>query len=55
MQIKLEFINESQTSFALGDRDKIQQVFMNLISNSIKYGKNGEIYQANLTRKFLCD
>ena len=41
MQIKLEFINESQTSFAMGDRDKIQQVFMNLISNSIKYGKNG--------------
>ena len=23
----------------MGDRDKIQQVFMNLISNSIKYGK----------------
>ena len=25
----------------MGDRDKIQQVLMNLISNSIKYGKQG--------------
>ena len=25
----------------MGDRDKIQQVFTNLISNSIKYGKKG--------------
>ena len=39
MNIKLEFINESQSEIVIGDKDKIQQVFMNLISNSIKYGK----------------
>ncbi|MAX05270.1 MAG: two-component sensor histidine kinase [Flavobacteriales bacterium] len=39
MHIKLELSNESQSEIAVGDRDKIQQVFMNLISNSIKYGK----------------
>jgi len=41
MKISLELNNESQTDLVLGDRDKIQQVFMNLISNSIKYGKGG--------------
>lgn len=39
MNIDFELTNESQTELVLGDRDKIQQVFMNLISNSIKYGK----------------
>ena len=39
--ISLLFSNESSTDFVKGDRDKIQQVFMNLISNSIKYGKEG--------------
>ncbi len=39
--ISLVFSNESSTDFVMGDRDKIQQVFMNLISNSIKYGKDG--------------
>ena len=39
--ISLLFSNESSTDFVIGDRDKIQQVFMNLISNSIKYGKDG--------------
>ena len=39
MNIKLEFNNESQSEIVIGDKDKIQQVFMNLISNSIKYGK----------------
>tara|TARA_B100001142_G_scaffold59946_1_gene58861 strand:- start:1328 stop:2332 length:1005 start_codon:yes stop_codon:yes gene_type:complete len=43
MNISLELSNESQTDSVLGDRDKIQQVFMNLISNSIKYGKEGGI------------
>ena len=38
--INLELYNEVQTEIVIGDRDKIQQVFMNLISNSIKYGKN---------------
>ncbi len=37
--IKLELSNQSQSEYVIGDRDKIQQVFMNLISNSIKYGK----------------
>jgi two-component system phosphate regulon sensor histidine kinase PhoR len=39
MNIKLEINNESQSEVVIGDKDKIQQVFMNLISNSIKYGK----------------
>ncbi len=41
MNIKLKVVNECQTNFAIGDRDKIQQVFINLLSNSIKYGKEG--------------
>ena len=41
MKISLELDNESQTSFVIADRDKIQQVFFNLLSNSIKYGKQG--------------
>jgi two-component system phosphate regulon sensor histidine kinase PhoR len=41
MDIKLKVVNECQTNFAVGDRDKIQQVFINLLSNSIKYGKEG--------------
>ena len=41
MNIQLELLNESQTEFVYGDKDKIQQVFMNLVSNSIKYGKDG--------------
>lgn len=39
--ISLVLSNESSTDFVIGDKDKIQQVFMNLISNSIKYGKSG--------------
>jgi len=41
MNISLKIDNESQAKLVLGDRDKMQQVFMNLISNSIKYGKDG--------------
>ena len=40
MNINLELYKETQTDIVIGDRDKIQQVFMNLISNSIKYGKD---------------
>ena len=40
MNISLNIDNESQAKLVLGDRDKMQQVFMNLISNSIKYGKD---------------
>ena len=39
MGISLKLENSSSTNNVKGDRDKIQQVFMNLISNSIKYGK----------------
>ena len=39
--INLELYNEAQTEIVIGDRDKIQQVFVNLVSNSIKYGKHG--------------
>ena len=41
MNIILEINNESSSNSVMGDRDKIQQVFTNLISNSIKYGKSG--------------
>ena len=39
MNIKLELANESSSPIVCADKNKIQQVFMNLISNSIKYGK----------------
>jgi len=41
MQISLQLNNQSNSSKTLGDKDKIQQVFINLVSNSIKYGKKG--------------
>ena len=41
MNISLELSNESNSEIVNADRNKIQQVFMNLISNSIKYGKEG--------------
>ena len=40
-KIELSIQKEILTEFVLGDSDKIQQVFANLISNSIKYGKEG--------------
>ena len=40
-KIELSIQNEILTEFVLGDSDKIQQVFANLISNSIKYGNEG--------------
>ena len=39
MKIKLELKDESNSPLVYADKNKIQQVFMNLISNSIKYGK----------------
>ena len=41
MKISLQLNNQSNSSKTLGDKDKIQQVLINLISNSIKYGKKG--------------
>ena len=41
MKISLQLNNQSNSSKILGDKDKIQQVFINLVSNSIKYGKKG--------------
>ena len=41
MNISLQLNNQSNAHKTLGDKDKIQQVFINLISNSIKYGKKG--------------
>ena len=40
-KIELSIQKEILTEIVLGDSDKIQQVFANLISNSIKYGKEG--------------
>jgi len=40
-KIELSIQKEILAEFVLGDIDKIQQVFANLISNSIKYGKEG--------------
>ena len=39
MKISLQLNNQSNSSKTLGDKDKIQQVLINLVSNSIKYGK----------------
>lgn len=39
MDISFELNNQSNTNFVNGDRAKLQQVFINLVSNSIKYGK----------------
>ena len=41
MNINLKLQNESQGVIVVADRNKIQQVLMNLVSNSIKYGKDG--------------
>ncbi len=41
MNIQLEVNNEASSTVVLADRNKIQQVFSNLISNSIKYGVSG--------------
>ena len=41
MNISLQLNNQSNSNKILGDKDKIQQVFINLVSNSIKYGKDG--------------
>ena len=41
MDISFELNNQSYTNFVNGDRAKLQQVFINLVSNSIKYGKKG--------------
>ncbi|MAR20946.1 MAG: two-component sensor histidine kinase [Flavobacteriales bacterium] len=41
MDISLELNNQSNTNFANGDRAKLQQVLINLVTNSIKYGKKG--------------
>ena len=40
-KIELSIQKEILTDFVVGDIDKIQQVFANLMSNSIKYGKEG--------------
>ena len=47
MHISLELNNETQTNLVMGDRDKIQQVMMNLVSNSIKYGKENGTTRVN--------
>ena len=58
MQITLELSNEAETEYAMGDPNKIEQVFMNLVSNSIKYGKkNGKtrIRFFDMERKLLVE
>lgn len=41
MNIALLLKSESNSEIVYADKNKMQQVFMNLISNSIKYGKDG--------------
>ena len=41
MNIALLLKSESNSDIVYADKNKMQQVFMNLISNSIKYGKDG--------------
>ena len=48
MKIKLEIVNKASILNVLGDREKIHQVFSNLISNSIKYGKKGGLTEIKL-------
>jgi len=48
MNISLKLTNESNSDMVHGDRNKIQQVFMNLISNSIKYGKDNGVTNVRL-------
>ena len=48
MNISLKLTNESNSDMVYGDRNKIQQVFMNLISNSIKYGKDNGVTNVRL-------
>jgi signal transduction histidine kinase/CheY-like chemotaxis protein len=40
-QHQISIIEESNQAHILGDRDKIEQVFTNLINNSVKYSPNG--------------
>ncbi len=47
MDIHLETINNSKSKLVIGDTNKIHQVFINLISNSIKYGKKGGTTSVN--------
>ncbi|MDC1024656.1 ATP-binding protein [Flavobacteriales bacterium] len=46
--ISLKLSKESNSEIVYADRNKIQQVFMNLISNSIKYGKNNGVTNVRL-------
>lgn len=48
MKIKLQIVNKASILNVLGDREKIHQVFSNLISNSIKYGKKGGLTEIRL-------
>ena len=41
MQVELKYNSKSKILNVIADRDKIQQVLMNLVCNSIKYGKKG--------------
>jgi len=48
MNISLKLSKESNSDMVYADRNKIQQVFMNLISNSIKYGKDNGVTNVSL-------
>ena len=48
MNVSLKLSKESNSEIVYADRNKIQQVFMNLISNSIKYGKNNGVTNVRL-------
>ena len=58
MNIALLLKSESNSDIVYADKNKMQQVFMNLISNSIKYGKDGgttNVRLFDMSDKFLIE
>lgn len=43
-ELQFEIVNETAPSFLLGDKDKIQRIILNLLSNAINYTESGTIW-----------
>ncbi|MFD2442989.1 ATP-binding protein [Bacillus sp. CGMCC 1.16607] len=50
-QHHIQFVNRGKSDLILGDRYKIEQVFMNLINNAIKYSPDGGDIEIKLYEK----